>query len=126
MYYYSTISVKKIPFQSSLRTEAKLGDAFLMDNPNATLEDYFNHFGFDVSDPSGRSHKFVGNMMKSGHPTVINENIRGGHTLTITKIRQWTPNSNVKVWFGDPARGIWKTNFNVLYNPNFNLGAYSF
>ena len=120
-------SIEKM--QGGLRTQddfKRMGDAFLRDNPNATLEEYFNYFGFDVQDPSGRSHKYVGNLMKNRHPTVINENIGGGHTLTITKIRQWTPNSNVKVWFGDPARGIWKTNFNVLYNPNFNLGGYSF
>jgi hypothetical protein len=66
--------------------------------------------------------------MELGHPTVVNENISvdRGHTLAITKIRQWTPNSNVKVWFGDPARGVWKTNWNTMANPNFNQGNYLF
>jgi len=64
--------------------------------------------------------------MELGNPTVINENIGGGHTLAITKIRQWTPTSDVKVWFGDPARGMWKANWSILGNSSFNNGAYLF
>jgi hypothetical protein len=104
------------------------GDAFLKDNPNASLEEYFEHFGFRIENPEGWTHKQIGRAMELGHPTVVNENISvdRGHTLAITKIRQWTPNSNVKVWFGDPARGVWKTNWNTMANPNFNQGNYLF
>ena len=106
----------------------KLGDAFIKENPLATPQEYFKHFGFDVSDPVNASYTKIGTAMRNGHPTVINESIEAGrtHTSTIIRIRQWTPNSNVKVWFGDPARGIWKGNWNLLANPNFNSGGYVF
>ncbi len=81
----------------------RLGDAFLSKNPNTKLDEYFEYFGYNIENPAGKYHRFIGNLMKTGNPTVINENIGGGHTLTITKIRQWTPKSNVKVWFGDPV-----------------------
>jgi hypothetical protein len=115
------------------RTQAdfkKEGEIFLKEfkakyGREASLEEYFEHFGFDIRNPYDWTYKQIGRGMELGNPVVINENIGGGHTLTIIKIRQWTPTSNVKVWFGDPARGIWKTNWNII-GSSFNKGAYLF
>ncbi|MCK9292209.1 MAG: hypothetical protein M0P54_11455, partial [Bacteroidales bacterium] len=102
------------------------GLRFLADNPNATLDQYFEHFGFDIRNPYDWTYQQIGQGMKLGNPTVIDQNIRGGHTLTIVKIRQWTPTGNVKVWFGDPQLGTWKANWNIIGSPSFNRGAYLF
>jgi hypothetical protein len=100
----------------------EIGNKFLNDNPNATLQEYFEHFGFEIHDPSSwDGYKSIGKAMQKGYPTVIlektSDNIQ--HTLTITKIRQWNPNSNVKVWFSDPYRGVWKANWSILDTPKF-------
>ena len=111
------------------RTQAdfkRLGDLYLKQHPEATLEQYFEYFGFTVKDPAGRNYKSLGNLMKAGCPTVLEENIAGGHTMTICRIRQWTPSGKINVWLADPARGIWKTRWNTIVNPDFNHGLYTF
>lgn len=111
------------------RTQAdfkELGDLFLKHHPDATLEQYFEYFGFTVENPAGRNYRSLGNLMKAGCPTVIEENVAGGHTLTICKIRQWTKAGKINVWLADPARGIWKTRWNTIVNPDFNHGLYTF
>jgi hypothetical protein len=125
-------SIEKMNGGTRTQADFKLeGEKFLKEFRNkygreATLEEYFEHFGFDVRDPSYWTYKQIGRGMELGNPTVIEENIAGGHTLTIIKIRQWTPNSKVKVWFGDPYWGVWKANWTIIGNSSFNKGAYLF
>jgi hypothetical protein len=92
----------------------------------ATLEEYFEHFGFDVRDPTIRlqTKYHYGEAIKNGNPIVVVENISPSldHTMTIVKMKQWTPNGKMKVWFADPARGIRKVNWNIFYTPSFQRG----
>ena len=120
-------SIEKMNGGTRTQEEFKrLGDLFLKDNPNASLEEYFKHFGFEVKDPAGKNYRSIGNLMKAGHPTVIEENVAGGHTLTIYKIRQWNKGGKISVWLADPARGIWKTRWSNIADSSFNHGLYTF
>ena len=109
----------------------KIGDNYLLSNPNATPEEYFENFGFDVRDPSlwgGNQARSIGRAMQLGHPTVIFEKISDNmeHTLTIVKIKE-NYNGKVSVWFSDPERGRWKADWNsTVGNRNFNMGSYLF
>ncbi|HBZ66322.1 MAG TPA: hypothetical protein DEO70_05740 [Bacteroidales bacterium] len=114
-----------------VRTQAdfkKDGDVFEIENPKASLDDYFKHFGFNVDDVSDWSYKQIGTVMRYGNPVVIEEKIgsSNGHTLLITKLKQWTSDSPIEVWFADPQRGHWKTLWKNMVSPEFCRGSYLF
>jgi len=104
------------------------GAEYLRNNPNATLPEYFEHYGFKILDAGNASYDIVGQGLNRCNPTVVVESVSATqqHTLTITRIRQWTPNSSVKVWFADPSRGIWKGGYDVLRSARFTGEAYNF
>jgi RHS repeat-associated protein len=108
----------------------EIGNKFLNDNPNnASLNDYFENAGFRVKDPFDWDYKQIGKSMELGNPIVIDKyvGVDRTHTITITKIRQWSENSDVKVWFSDPQQGVWRASWNsTVGNSSFNKGAYLF
>ena len=105
----------------------QLGNEFLLNYPDANLEDYFEYFGFDIYNPKEKGYTYIVNCMRTGNPTVIDKNIgNGGHEITITRIVQRNHGGKIIVWVADPIYGKYRIEWNKLMNPNFNRGAYIF
>jgi hypothetical protein len=103
-----------------------------------SLTQYYKNFGFDVEYRNSLSYIDIGNEILNGNPTVADLNtgyykynalegqftdewVNRGHSVVITRVRQWTPTSRVNVWYADPAYGIQKVKWN-----NFNFNGWYF
>ena len=65
-------------------------------------------FGFNIEDVDEMVLSQIAKKLNKGNPIVLQETISKDryHILSMTKIRQWTPNSNVRIWYGDPEWGL--------------------
>ena len=95
----------------------KLGDAYLETHPQAHLEEYFENLGFNVEDPSTKPEGTIEDAFRNNYPIVVEDATTfGGHTMTLVRIRQWTPNSQKWIWFADPSqKGLSKFLFDYLF-----------
>ena len=120
-------------FNGGSRSEASFteeGKKYLAKYPNATLEEYWENFGFDVYPVVDWGYKQIGRSLELGNPFVVNKYVTNNqtHTLTLTKMRQWRQNGPIKVWFADPQkRRRQKFYFkSTIGNGKFNSSSYIF
>ncbi|MDR2835013.1 MAG: hypothetical protein LBV69_02255 [Bacteroidales bacterium] len=82
---------------------------FVKENPNGSLEDFFEYCGFNVEAFNNNNVDWsnIASELSKGNPSSMALRINdGGHLVSISKIRQWTPNSQIKIWYGDPEWGL--------------------
>ena len=89
----------------------------LSGNKNLKIDKYIEQFGFNIDNVDEMTLSQIAKELNKGNPIVLQETISKDryHILSMTKIRQWTPNSDVRVWLADPARGYWRSEWNELF-----------
>jgi hypothetical protein len=91
------------------------------------VNDYFDYTGLDYQSILLDDYSIyeLGSEISKGNPIMLLESIGNEeyHAVTMYRMRQWTPTSSMRIWYGDPLRG----NVNRIWNIfNFNKIAFIF